>query len=293
MYNDELFIFGGNFYDNKLKFDFLTMSQVCEVAISYGNSVPFHKQVCNEITYTISGGGIFCTGDERFSVSQGDIHIVSKGDTHEILVPDTQNLRYICIGFDFESVPEEYQTIRDFYSKSPDMTVKDEGDLKFLFEMLIREFYVKDSHRNCVVENLLKLILLKVKRAFERKEEYCIHDRGMIKQSTFYKILKYVDDNIDSICTVSEISKNLHYTESYISSLFQKTMGITLQSYVREKKLETAKVMLEYGNQTVSEVAHRMNFDNAQTFSKSFKKKYGITPNQYILRKRKETCDDK
>lgn len=95
-------------------------------------------------------------------------------------------------------------------------------------------------------------------------------------------LLKYIDSHAATVKSVGEISRKLHYIESYISTVFRQKMGVTLQSYIRDKKLETAKMLLEYGNRTVNEVAELMNFENVQSFSKSFKKKYGITPHMYL-----------
>lgn len=69
-------------------------------------------------------------------------------------------------------------------------------------------------------------------------------------------------------------------------------MGITLQTYIREKKLETAKILLEYGSLSISEVAELLHFDSVQSLTRGFKKLYGVTPYQYISEKRKENSHD-
>lgn len=290
MKNSERIFSFGSFYENNLVFDFLNLVQICEIALVPGAEISAHKQVCHEITYIVSGSGIFCTGDVEFEVGAGDIHVIAKGDVHRITVSDTNNLRYICIGFGFGEVPEKYREICGFYEKSPNTVSNCNSDLRSLFDMLIGEFYILQNDRGCVISELLKLILAKVKRSFEedaRKKQ--APERTAKKQSTVYKILKYIDDNIYSVKTVGEISRNLHYTESYISAVFRQKMGITLQTYIRQKKLESAKLLLEYGNLTVSEISGLMHFESVQSFSKAFKKSYGLTPHRYVTETRKNS----
>ena len=160
------------------------------------------------------------------------------------------------------------------------------SELRCLIEMLIGEFYVfRMAHENAV-EALLKLILLKVCRVFSDACDACAEknpDRAVPSPDTVYKIVKYVDENIESVRTVREISQRLHYTESYVSTVFRRRMGVTLQSYIREKKLESAKMLLEYGNRTAAEVSEILHF---QSFAKSFKRKYGVTPHRFVSKQK-------
>lgn len=282
-----LFSFQNNFYECKLKFGFINLLQVAEAAMIPQSGVFEHIQVCHEITYIVSGRGVFRTGDNEYEVKQGDIHCIAKGDVHEISVPASENLRYICIGFDFDDIPEEYREVCEFYMTSPQSVAKGSSDIRTLFEMLINEFYVTRTFNEVATEAIIRLILVKVCRCFEDNNTELAPTR-MYRQSVIYKIVKYVDENIEKVRSVGEISKKLHYTESYVSTVFRKNMGITLQGYIREKKLESAKMLLEYGNRTVAEVSELMSFDSVENFSKSFKKKYGLTPYRYILSKRKD-----
>lgn len=289
--SDRLFDFG-NFFEEQPRFDFLNLVQIAEVALVPGGRIEDHVQICHEISYIVSGSGVFHTNGESYPVAPGDIHVVAKGDMHGIDVSKTEKLRYICIGFTFSDVPIEYRHVVDFFLSSPSATASCGGDLRSLFDMLIGEFYVLQEDRAVAIAELLKLILIKVRRAFvfdEKKRQK--PERGIGEPSTVYRIVKYVDDHIYDIRTVGEIARELHYSESYISTLFRRKMGVTLQTYIREKKLETAKMLLAFGNLTVGEVAALMHFDCASGFSRIFKRRYGITPHAYVSRKGKENHD--
>ena len=280
--HSNLFSFGGNFYTSNLRFGFIRLAQICEIALTPGSGFSPPEQVCHEITYIVSGSGIFRTGSTEFRVRQGTIHVIARGDIHEIIVPPTESLRYICIGFNFDEIPEGFRDIAGFYEKSPRILASGGNDIGCLFEMLIGEFYNTRENHDTAVGELLKLILLKVRRRFTEDETIIAPERGIGNRNTVYKVLKYIDSHAATVKSVGEISRKLNYTESYISTVFRQKMGVTLQSYIRDKKLETAKMLLEYGNRTVNDVAELMNFENVQSFSKSFKKKYGITPHMYL-----------
>lgn len=283
--NNNMFSFGGSFYNNNIGFGFVNLAQICEISLIAGSGFPPHTQVCHEITYIVSGTGIFRTGDTEFRVRQGDIHVIAKGDVHEIIASPSEQLRYICIGFNLNDVPEEYSEVKYFYEHSPKTVMSCGNYIGCLFEMLIGEFYRTMENHDEAVEQLLKLILIRVKRCFT-EEDASGTERGIHNCNTVYKVLRYIDSHVATMKSVGEVSKKLHYTESYISSLFRQKMGVTLQTYLRDKKLDSAKMLLEYGGRTVMEVSELMNFDSPRSFSKSFKKRYGMTPHRYLEEKK-------
>lgn len=52
-------------------------------------------------------------------------------------------------------------------------------------------------------------------------------------------------------------------------------------NYLNDYRLDTAANMLLATNDNVLEIANACGFDNLSYFTRSFKKKYGITPEKY------------
>lgn len=62
---------------------------------------------------------------------------------------------------------------------------------------------------------------------------------------------------------------------------FVKYLGINYIEYVNTLRLEKAKEMLGNSKMNVSEVAERTGFESLSYFSKQFKKKYGVSPQDF------------
>ncbi len=228
-------------------------------------------------------------------VGRGDIHIVSKGKRHRLIASPQENLRYICLGFDFIELRRDFENIIAFYQNAPCFTLSSEGDIRILFEMLIREFYAHMSTRthddtacltagafDSVLESLIKLILVKVYRAFSLRGEETLPANGRKGVgSTVYRITQYIDTNVYSVKTVREIAVALNFTENYLSHVFKKSMGISLTSYIMKKRLEAAFMLLSHKTLSLTEISALMQFDSVQSLSRAFKKEYGLSPSQY------------
>lgn len=97
-----------------------------------------------------------------------------------------------------------------------------------------------------------------------------------------YKIIQYVDKNIETIGGVREIAQAMGYNYTYLSHVFSRVTGVTLQKYISQKKIERARQLLRYDDYTVTKVAEILNYESLQSFSKAFRRVMGVTPTVYL-----------
>ncbi len=81
--------------------------------------------------------------------------------------------------------------------------------------------------------------------------------------------------------SVNEIAKNYYLSLSYLSRLFKKTMGISINQYIIGQRMELAARLLETGQNSVSNIALEVGYNNYPHFTSTFKKHFGVTPSQY------------
>lgn len=77
--------------------------------------------------------------------------------------------------------------------------------------------------------------------------------------------------------SLSTIAEDLGFHPVYLSSSFKSQYGEGVNSRIEKVRLGKAFELLESG-ESVSRTAEMVGYVNVQTFSKSFKRKYGVTP---------------
>ncbi|MDY3918265.1 MAG: response regulator [Candidatus Limivivens sp.] len=95
----------------------------------------------------------------------------------------------------------------------------------------------------------------------------------------FQKLLNYVDVHYGEQLQLKSLSEMFYMNMSYCSELFKKVTGKTFSEYLMATRMEAAMEMLQYGTETVSEVAEKTGFSDSYYFCKVFKKYFGISPN--------------
>ena len=76
----------------------------------------------------------------------------------------------------------------------------------------------------------------------------------------------------------SALAERLHYSPSYLSTLFSEVMGVTLSEYLSSLRLERAYELLQSGEGSVAEVIAAVGFRSHGTFYKKFRERYGHAP---------------
>jgi len=107
-----------------------------------------------------------------------------------------------------------------------------------------------------------------------------------IHLSHIQRILKttveYILENFAKPLTLEAIAQQVHLSPAYFSSLFKREQGQTLTEFLTQVRLEKAKELLR-GNPSLSiyEISKQVGYEDANYFSRIFKKKMGISPIAY------------
>jgi two-component system response regulator YesN len=95
------------------------------------------------------------------------------------------------------------------------------------------------------------------------------------------KAVQYINDNYDKKIALDDIAGYVGISKYYFSVLFKKEMDITFSSYLNSVRIEKAKQLLKNPQATINDVVYEVGFNDAQYFSKTFKKYTGMTVTEY------------
>lgn len=68
-----------------------------------------------------------------------------------------------------------------------------------------------------------------------------------------------------------------------LNELFRAIFGASVYAFVKEARLDHAKKLLESGDFSVSQAAYSCGYHPAH-FSTEFRKRFGVSPSDYIVR---------
>ncbi len=81
--------------------------------------------------------------------------------------------------------------------------------------------------------------------------------------------------------TVEKIARRLNLDRTYFSVLFKNKTGVSPKQYILDYRMKTAASLITKRNVPVSVVAFSVGYSDLFTFSKMFKRHFGVSPSKY------------
>jgi len=111
-------------------------------------------------------------------------------------------------------------------------------------------------------------------------------ESSLVRELNMEHILSYATKQLSSKVTVSQIAEMLNMSEQRFRRMFKKYMGVSPKQYMNEKKLITAKEMLETTDIAVYEIAENCGFYDNSHFNRCFLERFGCSPKDIRNKKR-------
>ncbi len=111
-----------------------------------------------------------------------------------------------------------------------------------------------------------------------------------VKQVMDHIIKNYPDANFD----LNGYLSSLPFSLEYLKRMFKNETGLTPLQFMTNKRLENAASFLNLMENgiNISQISHKCGFNDPLYFSKLFKKKYGVSPRNYVQKKQECTIAD-
>jgi transcriptional regulator GlxA family with amidase domain len=86
---------------------------------------------------------------------------------------------------------------------------------------------------------------------------------------------------VEERISMETVATTLHVSYAWFRKTFRQYTGMPPRQYFIQLKIEKARLLLNDTNRSVKEIAYDLNFDYPNHFSKLFKAKTGLSPEQY------------
>ena len=100
--------------------------------------------------------------------------------------------------------------------------------------------------------------------------------------NTVSEVLSYIESHLNQSLTLEQIAKKFSMSISNLQRKFKLTLKLTVNNYIRYRRLEIAKYHLEQGIKGVTEVAYEAGYNHPANFTNAFKKKFGHPPTTFV-----------
>ncbi len=94
-------------------------------------------------------------------------------------------------------------------------------------------------------------------------------------------IEKYLLENLDKNVTLDSLAEKYGYSKQYIIRIFKEGTGQTPMTYLHDIRLQRSRIALLDESKSISEIARECGFEDANYFSRAFRRRYSTSPVAY------------
>ena len=91
----------------------------------------------------------------------------------------------------------------------------------------------------------------------------------------------YMENNYATSMSVAEVSDYLGIDRSYFSVIFKQIQGLSPNEFLLRIRMRKSIHFLQNPSMPIREIAHQVGYEDALTFSKAFKRFFGVSPKHY------------
>lgn len=223
---------------------------------------------CHSLEYIISGTGILHINGKTYEPKADDVFFLSKDSSHEYYCTKDNPWHKIYISFEgdlADTFVNDYLTKNKYVYENTGLS----DVFRRIYGISVNEAYDYRQRNDLMLPELMK-VFLSIKKSSSLKP-----------LSLAEKIKSILDMNLQRKFTINDLSNELSYTNNHLINTFQDEYGETPYQYLTRRRIELAKEYLKTSSMSISEIAEKLCYTDAQYFSTCFKKFTKMTPTQY------------
>lgn len=257
----------------------------------YEECVPGHSYgpaVRNQYLIHIikSGSGIYQVNQQRYELGSGSGFLIEPG-AQTYYEADLENpWTYFWVGFDGSMAPD---VIRDL-GLGKELLVFQTTKGEALLDVV--RFMKKYQAHSSADEYMQQALLYRFLSLLLSDMEVRIPEKGK-RNEHVVKAIRYIEENYTRpSMNVSDVADAVNIERGYLYVLFEKYLNRSPKDYLTRFRLTKATELLNHTDLSIEEIAGHCGYQDAVTFSKSFKKMFSLPPSKYRVVSRSRALND-
>ena len=154
---------------------------------------------------------------------------------------------------------------------------REQNHIETLMNEMAEEFAKQEPMSEKMLDSMLTRLLVLL---YRKRPELFLTDENRNTEIVRELQAKFEKDYSEHF-SLSELALVYHISESHLSHIFKSVTGYAPIEYLMSCRLSAAKNLLSSSDKSIKEIIDLCGFSDESNFSRTFKKKVGMTPTEF------------
>lgn len=230
-----------------------------------------------QLLYQPEGEGVFRSAHlPETKIKAGDIFLLFPGEWHTYHPSGTKGWKSYWIGFKGKNIDDRVKA--GFLSpEKPIYHVGFSNEILALYE----EAYKTAQEEATYSQQTLAGIVNHLIGTMYSLERNIVLNKNTQHVDLINKGRLRIRETLEEAVSIQDISQELGISYSSFRKLFKEYTGMAPAMYQQSLRLQRAKELLSTTDESIKEIAYRLNFESPDYFSTKFKNQTGMKPSDF------------
>lgn len=258
------------------------------------------------VKYVQKGEVGFELNKRQNEILQQQYFLVDRGSDNAAFISAAQPAEGLCIFIDNQVISDIFFTITHkdedslsdpdaFRNASLDIVEGLYNASDDIFSNSLKQLSIKSSFNNGLLGEFSEEDFYVLVKHLVHQQQHIYHlvqrvaaKKSLVRKENFRRVQQarnYIHDNLGETLGIEELAKIANMSPFHFMRSFKRIYKMPAYQYIIEQRLQWALQLLLQRKLTMTEIARSTGFEDIFTFSKAFKKRFGVAPSFFSTNK--------
>ena len=244
----------------------------------------YHYHDFHKVVIFISGKAAYHIEGKAYQLKPWDILLVNRHAIHrpeiDPSVPYERFILWIQNDIPWQELLKCFQKANDRSYNLVRLNSALQEKMKDILFELENSAKSDEYGREILTQSLFLQFMVYLNRIFLEKQ-YIYDTRSYSSDSQIEELLRYINHNLTEDLSIETLARKYYLSKYHMMRKFKEETGYTIHNYIISKRLLLARTKISEGT-PILKAAQLSGFSDYTTFSRAYKKQFGIAPSQTI-----------
>lgn len=247
----------------------------------------FRKEESSGHLHLLSYGRmtLFTDQGHKQVVTGPAVLFIPSGSLHRIQVDDSDEAQLVCATVELQG--QQKSRLASQLPKFVCLDMTDDPKVLNTAQSIFEEAFSEREGRHLLTNRLCDVFLVQLLRFVVEQGTVELGLLSASSHSELAPLMVQLQNNPERDWTVDIMASEVFMSRSKFAALFKDTVGQSPMDYLTDLRLAMAQGLLRK-QRPVNLVANEVGYDDASSLTRVFKRRFGVTPKQWLKRYFKE-----